>query len=208
MLKKQKADCLFEILYKTYGNVSTELNYVNPYTLLVAVLLSAQAKDSAVNLATKKLFEIVTNPHDMLELGYDNLVCFIKSIGLYKTKASNIIGLSKILIEEFAKIVPNNMQDLITLPGIGRKSANVILNVIFKQPTMPVDTHVYRIARRTGLAVETNILNVENKLLAIIPDQYKLVAHHLLIMHGRYVCKAKKFDCTICPLNEICEKNV
>lgn len=208
MLNKRKAGIVFKILSEAIPIAKTELNYNNLFTLLVAVMLSAQSKDSSVNIATAQLFKIVNSPKDMINLGYDKLIEHIKTIGLYKNKASNILNTSKILIENFNGIVPNNFDDLITLPGVGRKTANVILNVYFKQPTMPVDTHVFRLANRIGLSHSNNLLQVEHDLLNIIPKDYLQTAHHLLILHGRYTCKAKGYNCTLCQINKHCEKNI
>ena len=207
-MKTQNIEEIFRILEEKIPNPITELNYNNLFTLLVAVILSAQAKDSAVNIATKNLFLVVKTPQQMLNMGEEKLIEHIKTIGLYKNKAKNIILMSAQLMEKHNGEVPDNFEDLVNLAGVGRKTANVILNVYFKQPTMPVDTHVYRLANRIGLYKSKDLLEVENGLLKVIPKKYLLYAHHLLILHGRYTCKAKGYDCTTCPINHLCEKNI
>ena len=208
MLNSENIFAIFKTLKKAMPTANTELNYTNNYTLLIAVVLSAQAKDSSVNIATKELFKQVSTPKEMLALGEENLKNYIKSIGLYKNKAKNIIKLSQQLINTYNSQVPNNFTDLIELAGVGRKTANVILNVAFNKPTMPVDTHVFRLARRMGLSNGKDVLAVEQDLLAKIPEPYRQDSHHLLILHGRYVCKAKNFDCNSCIINAFCEKNI
>lgn len=184
-----------------------ELDYCNPYTLLVAVILSAQATDVSVNKVTARLFEVADNPEKMLSLGEVNLSTLIKSIGLYNTKSKNIIATSELLVNNFQGIVPDNMKDLQTLPGVGRKSANVILNTIFKQPTIAVDTHVFRLGNRIGFCSAKNPLETEIALQKKIPTQFKLYAHHWLVLHGRYICKARKPLCTQCVISDLCEYN-
>jgi endonuclease III len=206
-MKSHNIEEIFRILQKEIPNPITELNYINLYTLLVAVILSAQAKDSAVNIATKNLFLVATTPQQMLNLGEEKLIENIKTIGLYKNKAKNIMLMSQQLIDNHNGQVPDNFEALINLAGVGRKTANVILNVYFKQPTMPVDTHVFRLANRIGLVESNDLLEVENGLLKIIPKQHLLYAHHLLILHGRYTCTAKAPKCEICPIEKVCEKN-
>ncbi|HVZ05565.1 endonuclease III [Hyphomicrobium sp.] len=181
-----------------------ELEYVNPYTLLIAVVLSAQATDAGVNKATRALFKVVHTPAKMVALGEDKLRDYIRTIGLYRTKAKNVIALSKRLVEEFGGKVPDDRDVLETLPGVGRKTANVVMNIAFGQPTMAVDTHVLRVANRTGLSQGTTPLAVEADLLRVIPPEYALHAHHWLILHGRYVCKARKPECWRCLINDIC----
>ncbi len=183
----------------------TELNYHNPYTLVVAVALSAQATDVGVNKATKALFERADTPQKMLEIGEDRLRDYIKTIGLYKTKAKNVIGLSQRLVDVYAGQVPDNRDDLESLPGVGRKTANVVLNVAFGQPTMAVDTHIFRVGNRTGMAPGKNPLQVELNLLKVIPQEYAVHAHHWLILHGRYTCKARKPMCQNCVIADICK---
>lgn len=185
----------------------SELEYKNPYTLLIAVVLSAQATDKSVNKATKALFEKVTSPQQMLDLGYDRLLPYIKSIGLYKNKGANIIKLSKMLVEEYNSEVPGTKEELIKLPGVGPKTANVVLNVIFKQPTMPVDTHILRIAPKIGLAPGSTPEEVERGLLKRIPAEFLFNAHHWILLHGRYVCTAKNPKCNECLIADLCKHN-
>jgi endonuclease III len=182
----------------------TELSYANPFTLLVAVVLSAQATDVGVNKATATLFPIVDTPQKMLELGEERLREAIRTIGLYRTKASNVIKLSAILIEQYGGKVPRDREALESLPGVGRKTANVVLNVAFGEPTIAVDTHIFRVGNRTGLAPGKTPLEVEVKLEKRVPPQYKQHAHHWLILHGRYVCKARKPACPDCPVVDLC----
>ncbi len=181
-----------------------ELDYVNPFTLLVAVVLSAQATDAGVNKATKLLFQLADTPEKMVALGVAEIEDKIKTIGLFRNKAKNVFALSQQLIERFDSKVPEDRESLESLPGVGRKTANVVLNIAFKQPTIAVDTHLFRVANRTGLAPGDNPLKVELGLLKIIPDQYMLHAHHWLILHGRYICKARKPDCWRCVIREWC----
>lgn len=183
----------------------TELEYCNHFTLLVAVILSAQSTDNAVNNATKELFKYYKTPEQFLQLGEENLKKHIKSIGLYNNKAKNIIKLSEILVKEYNSQVPNTMKELEALPGVGRKSANVVLSCAFGVATMPVDTHVFRVAKRIGLATGATPLNVENELLSVIPDMWLLLAHHWLVLHGRYICKAQTPKCSECFLNNYCQ---
>lgn len=185
----------------------SELEYKNPYTLLIAVVLSAQATDKSVNKATKALFEKVTSPQQMLDLGYDKLLPYIKSIGLYKNKGANIIKLSKMLVEEYNSEVPDTKEELVKLPGVGPKTANVVLNVIFKQPTMPVDTHILRIAPKIGLAPGSTPEEVERGLLKRIPPEFLFNAHHWILLHGRYVCTAKNPKCNECLIADLCKHN-
>lgn len=187
---------------------TSELEYTSPYTLLVAVVLSAQATDKSVNLATRELFKVADTPQKMLDLGLEGLTGYIKSIGLYKSKAAHVIGLSKKLLEEFNGQVPDNREQLMTLPGVGRKTANVVLNVIFHQPTMPVDTHLLRISPKIGLAQGTTPEQIEKSLLERIPENYLYNAHHWILLHGRYVCTARNPKCEECIINDICLKNV
>jgi endonuclease-3 len=182
----------------------TELNYVNAYTLLVAVVLSAQATDTGVNKATQKLFAKVKTPAAMLKLGEAGLKRHIKTIGLFNAKAKNILALSKILIEKFGGAIPRTREDLQTLPGVGRKTANVVLNVVYGEPTLAVDTHVFRVANRTGLAKGETPEEVEQKLLKVIPQKWLSHAHHWLILHGRYTCKARAPDCPSCIVRDLC----
>lgn len=181
-----------------------ELNHVNEYTLLVAVVLSAQATDVGVNKATQALFAQVTTPEQMVALGEAGLKAHIRTIGLYNAKAKNVIALSHILIEKHGSRVPQDRAALEALPGVGRKTANVVLNIAFGQPTIAVDTHIFRVGNRTGLAPGKTPLAVEQKLEKVVPDTWKLHAHHWLILHGRYVCKARKPDCPTCTVADLC----
>ncbi|MBK3776712.1 endonuclease III [Azospirillum brasilense] len=182
----------------------SELEYVNPYTLLVAVVLSAQATDVGVNKATGPLFQIVTTPQQMVDLGEERLRGYIKTIGLFNTKAKNVIRLSEILVAQYGGEVPRDREALETLPGVGRKTANVVLNVAFGEETIAVDTHIFRVGNRTGLAPGKTPDAVEAKLLKVVPKAYRRHAHHWLILHGRYVCKARKPDCLVCPVSDLC----
>jgi endonuclease-3 len=182
----------------------TELSYTNSYTLLVAVVLSAQATDKSVNKATERLFAKVSTPKAMVNLGEAALKEHIKTIGLFNNKAKNIISLSQILLEQYQGKIPEHREDLEKLPGVGRKTANVVLNVAFNQPTIPVDTHIFRVAQRLGLAQGKTVLAIEEQLEARVPPAYKSRAHHWLILHGRYICKAQKPLCGKCFLADIC----
>ncbi|WP_404381803.1 endonuclease III [Caenispirillum salinarum] len=181
-----------------------ELHYVNPYTLLVAVALSAQATDKGVNRATVPLFEKVQTPQQMLDLGEEGLIEHIRTIGLYRNKAKNVIALSRKLVDEREGVVPPDRDYLETLPGVGRKTANVVLNIAFGIPTIAVDTHIFRVGNRTGLAKGKTPDAVEKVLEKVTPDEFKLHAHHWLILHGRYICKARKPDCWRCPVEDLC----
>jgi endonuclease-3 len=182
-----------------------ELNYRNHYTLLVAVVLSAQATDVGVNKATKALFEIVDTPERMVKLGETKLIKHIKTIGLYRNKAKNVIGLSERLIADHGSEVPADHDALVELPGVGSKTANVVLNIAFGMPTIAVDTHIFRVSNRTGLAPGKNVDIVQKQLEKRTPDRFKLHAHHWLILHGRYVCKARKPDCPACGVADLCQ---
>lgn len=184
---------------------ATELEYRTPFELLVAVLLSAQATDISVNAATRQLFPVANTPQAMLALGEEKLREFIQRIGLYQTKAKHLMQTCRLLVEQYGGTVPQTREALEALPGVGRKTANVILNTAFGQPTIAVDTHVFRVANRIGLARGTNVLEVENKLLEVVPDEFKHNAHHWLILHGRYVCQARKPKCSACIINDLCE---
>lgn len=192
---------------KENPNPESELNYVNPYTLLVAVVLSAQATDKSVNIATKNLFQVADTPEKMLQLGEENLISYIKSIGLYKSKAKHVIGLSQMLITDFNNQVPDTREDLMKLPGVGRKTANVVLNVIYNQPTMPVDTHLLRVCPNIGLSEGTDPISIEKSLLERIPLEFLKNAHHWILLHGRYVCTAKNPKCETCIINDLCKHN-
>lgn len=188
-------------------NPRCELDYTNAYTLLVAVLLSAQTTDKGVNKATAKLFKIADTPQKMLELGLENLKGYIKTIGLYNNKAKNVIALSQELINKYQGEVPSDRQALENLPGVGRKTANVVLNVWFNQPTIAVDTHVMRISHRLGFSDGKTPLAVEEDLNAVLPDNYKKNANHWLVLFGRYICKAQKPDCANCPISSFCKSS-
>jgi len=194
----------FARLKKAIPEPETELEYENVYHLLVAVVLSAQATDVGVNRATGPLFKFVKTPADMLALGETKLIDHIKTIGLYRNKAKNVIGLSQKLVDEFDSKIPADRDILETLPGVGRKTANVVMNIAFGQPTMAVDTHVLRVANRIGLSNGSTPLAVEADLLRVVPPQYAMHAHHWLILHGRYVCKARKPECWRCLINDLC----
>ena len=182
----------------------TELNYVNPYTLLVAVALSAQATDIGVNKATGPLFAKVTTPQQMLELGEEGLKQHIKTIGLFNTKAKNVIAAARILVDKYDGEVPRSREALEELPGVGRKTANVVMNTAFGEETIAVDTHIFRVSNRTGLAPGRNVLQVELKLEKVTPKVFLQGAHHWLILHGRYICKARKPECWRCPVADLC----
>ena len=183
----------------------TELRYRSPFELLVSVILSAQATDVSVNKATEKLFKVAATPGQFIKLGERGLKEYIKSIGLYNSKAKNIINTCGILVSEHAGEVPADREALEKLPGVGRKTANVILNTAFGQPTIAVDTHIFRVSNRTGMAPGKNVLEVEQRLLKFVPDEYKQDAHHWLILHGRYVCTARKPKCGACLIHDLCE---
>ena len=182
----------------------SDLEYRNAYTLLVAVVLSAQATDAGVNRATEKLFQTVDTPSKMVALGESRLIGHIRTIGLFRNKAKNVIALSRILVEQYGGEVPGDREALEALPGVGRKTANVVLNIAFGQPTIAVDTHIFRVANRTGLAPGKDVRAVEEGLLRRTPDEFRLHAHHWLILHGRYVCKARVPDCPRCVVQDIC----
>jgi endonuclease-3 len=205
MLKKPQIEEFFARLAKAMPNPRGELEYINPYTLLVAVVLSAQATDASVNKATEPLFKIADTPEKMVKLGEAKLKGFIKTIGLFNTKAKNVIRLSEMLIAEHGSKVPADRDVLQTLPGVGRKTANVVLNIAFGEETMAVDTHIFRVGNRTGLAPGKDPLAVELQLEKRVPGPYRLHAHHWLILHGRYVCKARKPDCPVCVVRDICQ---
>lgn len=203
-MNKTTTELFYRKLKNANPNPKGELNYINSYTLLVAVVLSAQATDVSVNKATKNLFKIAKTPEQMLDLGEANLKNHIKTIGLYNSKAKNIINLSLMLKTKHRSIIPQDLETLQQLPGVGRKTANVVLNMAFGDPTIAVDTHVFRIANRTGLAEGKTPLEVEKILNRITPNKFKHHAHHWLILHGRYVCKSRKPDCPNCVVREYC----
>jgi len=204
-MNKDKRAEIFRRLTEHIDKPETELNYSSPFELLIAVILSAQATDVGVNKATAKLYPVANTPKSILALGVDGLKRYIKTIGLYNSKAENVIKTCAILIEQHDSEVPDNRADLEALPGVGRKTANVILNTAFGQPTIAVDTHIYRVSNRTKIAPGKTVLEVEKKLLRFVPDEYKLDAHHLLILHGRYTCKARKPSCSACVIEDLCE---
>ena len=208
-MNKTKIKKIFQILEEKYtrGEI-IELKYINVYTLLISVLLSAQATDKGVNKATNELFKIADTPEKMVNLGEENLKKYIKSINYFNNKAKNIIALSKILIEKFNSQVPNTREELESLPGIGRKTANVVLNIAFNQTSIAVDTHVFRVSNRIGLVKANNVLDTEKELWKIVPDEYKKFVNHWLVLLGRYICKAKKPNCNDCPIKDLCEKNI
>ena len=208
VLSREQVISLFERFKSENPVPKTELIATNNYTLLVSVVLSAQATDKSVNKATEFLYQKVDTPEKMLELGEEGLIGYIKSIGLYKNKAKNVIALSKILIEKFNSEIPKTREDLMSLPGVGRKTANVILNVVYGEKTMPVDTHLLRISPRIGLSFGTTPESIETDLLKIIPDEYMQHAHHWLILHGRYVCTARNPKCSECLISDICQHNL
>lgn len=203
-MNKAEIETFFERLLAADPSPTTELSCSNNFTFLVAVVLSAQATDVGVNKATAKLFKIADTPQKMLQLGEDGLIEHIRTIGLFRNKAKNVIGLSGQLIEQHGGEVPNDRESLEALPGVGRKTANVVLNSAFGEPTIAVDTHIFRLSNRTGLAPGKNVVEVENKLLKRVPEQYRQHAHHWLILHGRYVCKARKPNCENCIVADVC----
>jgi endonuclease-3 len=194
----------FEKLHKISPNPQGELYSTNSYTLLVAVVLSAQATDKGVNKATQNLFKVADTPQKMVKLGEEGLKRYINTIGLYNGKAKNIIGLSQRLVDDFKGQVPDNREALESLPGVGRKSANVVLNAAFHEPVIAVDTHIFRVSNRTGLAIGKTPLEVEKGLMKRIPHKWLLKAHHWLVLHGRYICQARKPLCPTCPVREEC----
>lgn len=203
-MKKPEIEAFFERLSAGAPAPETELRYSNVFTLLVAVVLSAQATDKGVNKATEKLFAIADTPDKMLKLGLGHLTDHIKTIGLFRTKAKNVMELSRLLIERHGGEVPRTQEELEALPGVGRKTANVVRNVAFGEPTIAVDTHIFRVSNRTGLAPGKNVVEVEEKLLKVVPAAYRMHAHHWLILHGRYVCIARKPLCYNCKVADIC----
>jgi len=204
-MNKKKVAAIFARLKARNPHPTTELEYGTPFELLVAVVLSAQATDKSVNLATRTLFKHANTPQAIFALGVAGLSDYIKTIGLYNTKAKNVIELCRILLERHSGQVPESREALEELPGVGRKTANVILNTAFGQPTIAVDTHIFRVANRTGLAPGENVLEVEQRLLKVVPPEYLQDAHHWLILHGRYTCIARKPKCPECPILDLCE---
>jgi len=204
-MNKSKREEIFSRFARLNPSPTTELNYSTPFELLVAVTLSAQATDVGVNKATRKLFPKANTPTAILALGEDGLKSYIKTIGLFNTKAKNVLATCQKLIDEHDSEVPADRAALEALPGVGRKTANVVLNTAFGQPTIAVDTHIFRVSNRTGIAKGKNVLEVERRLEKLTPQQYKLNAHHWLILHGRYVCKARKPNCPECIIADLCE---
>ncbi|MBQ0051388.1 MAG: endonuclease III [Treponema sp.] len=209
-MKLLSKDQIFTVMARLKAqnpNPKCELDFKNPYTLLVSVVLSAQATDKSVNQYTKPLYEVADTPQKMLDLGQDRLIEFIKPIGLWKNKSKNVLALSKKLIDDFGGEVPHDRDKLITLPGVGRKTANVVLNVIWAEPTMPVDTHILRVAPKIGLAEGDTPEKVEKSLLERIPEEFLRHAHHWILLHGRYVCTARNPNCENCLINDLCCHN-
>ncbi|HID45443.1 MAG TPA: endonuclease III [Chromatiaceae bacterium] len=204
-MNREKRAEIFRRLRDANPKPTTELNYSSPFELLIAVILSAQATDVGVNKATAKLFPVANTPKAILDLGEDGLKEYIKTIGLYNSKAKNIIATCRILLEKHGGEVPDNRKDLEALPGVGRKTANVVLNTAFGQPTMAVDTHIFRVSNRTGIAPGKTVLEVEKKLLRHVPKEFLHDAHHWLILHGRYTCIARKPRCGSCLIEDLCE---
>jgi endonuclease-3 len=200
-----RRQALFERLRALNPHPTTELEYSTPFELLVAVVLSAQATDRSVNLATRRLFPVANTPQAILDLGVEGLAGYVRSIGLYPGKARNIVATCRILLEQHDGEEPADRASLEALPGVGRKTANVILNTAFGQPTLAVDTHIFRVANRTGLAAGRTVREVEEQLLKRVPPEFLHDAHHWLILHGRYVCKARNPDCPACPIADLCE---
>ncbi|WP_018878554.1 MULTISPECIES: endonuclease III [unclassified Thioalkalivibrio] len=200
-----KREAIFERLKAANPEPTTELEYDTPFELLIAVILSAQATDVGVNKATRRLYPVANTPEGILELGLDGLKEHIKTIGLYNAKAENVIKTCRILVDQHGGEVPRDRKSLEALPGVGRKTANVILNTAFGVPTIAVDTHIFRVANRTGLARGKTVLEVEKRLMRLTPKAYLQDAHHWLILHGRYVCKARKPECWRCPIADLCE---
>lgn len=204
-MNKETRKEMFHRLSQLDPEPQSDLEWTNTFTLLVAVVLSAQATDKGVNKATPALFAVADTPEQMYELGEDKIRDYIKTIGLFNAKAKNVHKLSKILVEKYNGEVPGNFKDLVALPGVGRKTANVVLNIAFGLPTIAVDTHIFRVSNRTGLAPGKTPDHVEDKLNKVVPDEYKQHTHHWLILHGRYVCKARKPDCAECAIIDLCK---
>lgn len=203
-MKKDKIIELFTRWHAVEPEPKGELDYTNPFTLLVAVVLSAQATDIGVNKATPALFAEADTPEKMVAIGEDRIRHHIKTIGLFNSKAKNVYKLSQLLIEQHNSEVPQDRNTLVTLPGVGRKTANVVLSMAFGIPTIAVDTHIFRVSNRTGLAKGKTVDKVEEKLEKVVPEQFKFHAHHWMILHGRYICKARKPDCSNCPVYDLC----
>jgi endonuclease III len=204
-MNPEKRRAIFAILRDSNPDPKSELEYSSPFELLVAVVLSAQATDRGVNLATRKLFPVANTPQAMVDLGVEGLITYIQTIGLFRNKAKNVVALSQLLLERHGGAVPQDRDALEALPGVGRKTANVVLNVAFAEPTIAVDTHIFRVANRTGIAPGRDVEEVERKLLKFVPEEFRQHAHHWLILHGRYVCKARKPECWRCAIVSLCE---
>jgi len=204
-MNPQKRTLIFERLRAANSQPRTELRYQTPFELLVAVILSAQATDKSVNIATQVLFPRANTPHAMLALGEPGLTSYIKTIGLFRSKAKHIIETCRLLVERHGGEVPQSREALESLPGVGRKTANVVLNTAFGHPAIAVDTHIFRVSNRTGLAPGKDVRAVEDRLIWMVPEPFRLNAHHWLILHGRYVCKARKPDCPACLIRDLCE---
>jgi len=204
MMDKSTVIRLFEHLQNASPEPETELNYTTPFELLVAVMLSAQSTDIGVNKATARLFPIANRPQAILDLGEDRLKSYISTLGLYNSKARHLLATCQILIEQHGSEVPNSRKELEALPGVGRKTANVLLNILFDEPTIAVDTHIFRVGNRTGLAPGKTPLEVEKGLMKAVPKRFIQHAHHWLILHGRYICKARKPQCHLCPIEQEC----
>lgn len=205
MKNSKRISEIFSLLQEQNKNPKPELDFTSAYTLLVAVVLSAQSTDKGVNAVTKDLFAAADTPQKMISLGEEKLIEFIKPVGLYKNKSKHILELSRALIEHYDSKVPDNLEELVKLPGVGRKTANVVLNVWFKKPTMPVDTHVFRVANRLGLSCGNTPEKVEKDLLEAVPDEFALNAHHWLLLLGRYICTARNPKCSECPVKKLCK---
>ncbi len=204
-MNNAKRQLIFERLREANPNPETELEYTTPFELLIAVLLSAQATDVGVNKATRKLYPVANTPQAILDLGLDELTEYIRTIGLYKTKAKNVIATCRILVDQYGGEVPETREELEQLPGVGRKTANVVLNTAFRQVAMAVDTHIFRVSNRTGIAPGKNVDIVEQKLMKFVPKEFLMDAHHWLILHGRYTCVARKPKCWNCIIADLCE---
>ena len=204
-MNKAKRTEIFSRLRAANPDPTTELVYRTPFELLIAVILSAQATDKSVNLATGKLFATANTPAAIVSLGTQGLLAYIQSIGLFRNKAKNILKTCELLMEHHRGQVPRTREQLEQLPGVGRKTANVVLNTAFGEPTIAVDTHIFRVANRTEIAPGKDVVEVENRLMRLVPEDFKMDAHHWLILHGRYCCKARKPDCPVCPIIDLCE---
>jgi len=204
-MNKKKREEIFSRLRAANPKPTTELVYQSPFELLIAVILSAQATDKSVNLATGKLFAVANNAQGILSLGENGLLPYIQRIGLFRNKAKNIIATCQLLADKYHGEVPRTREELEQLPGVGRKTANVVLNTAFGEPTIAVDTHIFRVANRTGIAPGRNVIEVEKRLMRLVPEPFRQDAHHWLILHGRYCCKARKPDCPECPISDLCE---